>query len=92
MSEVSADGADGRAVLDDGRRRREGLESGWGSWIRIELYALRRIKKFVQYFMSLEALAPVFSSSSCVSAQSSCSEYSAIRPEVSGRTITFEGS
>jgi hypothetical protein len=32
---------------------------GWGSWIRIEPCALRRIKKFVQSLMSLEALAPV---------------------------------
>ena len=56
-----------------------------------ELCALRRIKKFVQSLMSLEALAPVFSSSSCVSPQSaSCSENYAIRYEASGRTITFE--
>jgi len=34
-------------------------QAGWGSWIRIELCALRRIKKFVQSLMSLEALAPV---------------------------------
>jgi hypothetical protein len=37
--------------------------AGWGFWIRIELCALRRIKKFVQSLMSLEALAPVFRSS-----------------------------
>ena len=41
-------------------------ESGWGSWIRIELCVLRRIKKFVQSLMSLEALAPVLSSISYV--------------------------
>src|ERR1700676_5483889 len=30
--------------------------AGWGSWIRIELCALRRIKKFAQSLLSLEAL------------------------------------
>ena len=64
-------------------------ESGWGSWIRIELCVLRRIKKFVQSLMSLEALAPVLSSISYVSPQStSCSKNSAIRPQVSGRTTS----
>jgi hypothetical protein len=64
-------------------------ESGWGSWIRIELCVFRRIKKFVQSLMSLKALAPVLSSISYVSPQStSCSKNSAIRPQVSGRTTS----
>ena len=64
-------------------------ESGWGSWIRIELCVFRRIKKFVQSLMSSKALAPVLSSISYVSPQStSCSKNSAIRPQVSGRTTS----
>ena len=36
-----------------------GQTSPIGSWIRIELCALRRIKKFVQSLINLEAFAPV---------------------------------